>query len=147
MSQAQRAPELYDGIIVGALAMRYGQQQVNHLAAPVRVQTIGHYPNSCVFDTVVNATINACDGMDGRLDGVVARSDLCLLNFNVSSTIGDSYYCAASSGGGPGMRKRQSSISTPGLNGTITAEDIVVIQDLLTGLVSTYSAVYDSTTS
>ena len=138
ISQAQRAPELYDGIVAGAPAMRYAQQQVNHLAAPIQVQTIGYYPPSCVFETVINATINACDGMDGKVDGVVARSDLCFQNFNVSSMLGQSYYCEAGSttslGLGYGKRKRQSTSATPAQNGTITAQDLEVIQDLLTGL-------------
>ncbi|KAJ5913924.1 tannase and feruloyl esterase [Penicillium tannophilum] len=138
MSQVQKAPELYDGIIAGAPAMRYGQQQVNHIASPIQIQTIGHYPPSCVFDTVINATINACDKLDGKVDGVISRSDLCLLRFNVSSMIGESYSCAASSesslGLGYGKRKRADSSTTPAQNGTISAKDIEVIQDLLTGL-------------
>ncbi|CAI7581821.1 unnamed protein product [Penicillium pancosmium] len=138
MSQVQKAPDLYDGIIAGAPAMRYGQQQVNHMAPPIQIQTIGHYPPSCVFDTVINATINACDKLDGKADGVVSRTDLCLLKFNVSSMVGKSYSCAASSesslGLGYGKRKRADSSTTPAQNGTISAKDIEVIQDLLTGL-------------
>ncbi|CAI7653974.1 unnamed protein product [Penicillium glandicola] len=138
MSQVQKAPDLYDGIIAGAPAMRYGQQQVNHIASPIQIQTIGHYPPSCVFDTVINATINACDKLDGKADGVISRTDLCLLKFNVSSMIGESYSCAASStsslGLGYGKRKRADSSTTPAQNGTISAKDIEVIQDLLTGL-------------
>jgi tannase len=147
MSQAQKAPELYDGIIAGAPAMRYGQQQVNHIASPIQIQTIGHYPPSCVFDTVVNATINACDKLDGKADGVISRSDLCFERFNVSSMIGKSYSCAASSedslGLGYGKRKRAASSTTPAQNGTISAMDVEVIQDLLTGLVgSTVETAY-----
>ncbi|PYH80948.1 tannase [Aspergillus uvarum CBS 121591] len=139
MSQAQRAPELYDGIVAGAPAMRYGQQQVNHIAAPVQIQTMGYYPPSCVFETVINATINACDGMDGKVDGVVARSDLCFQNFNISTMLGQSYSCAEGSTASLGLgygkrRKRQSASVTPAQNGTISAKDIEVIQDLLTGL-------------
>jgi tannase len=147
MSQAQKAPELYDGIIAGAPAMRYGQQQVNHIASPIQIQTIGHYPPSCVFDTVINATINACDKLDGKADGVISRSDLCFERFNVSSMIGKSYSCAASSedslGLGYGKRKRAASSTTPAQNGTISAMDVEVIQDLLTGLVgSTVETAY-----
>lgn len=141
MSQVQRAPELYDGIIVGAPAMRYGQQQVNHIASPVQIQSIGYYPPSCVFETFVNATIEACDGLDGKTDGIVARSDLCAQSFNVSSMLGKSYSCAASSttslGLGYGKAKRQmSSSATPAQNGTFNENDIAVISDLMSGLVS-----------
>jgi tannase len=146
MSQAQKAPELYDGIIVGAPAMRYGQQQVNHLASPIQIQTIGYYPGSCVFETFVNATINACDALDGKTDGVVARSDLCALSFNVSSMLGESYSCDASSttslGLGFGKMKRDTSSATPAQNGTFNEKDIEVIEDLMTGLVGTPYSFY-----
>ena len=44
---------------------------------------------------IVNATIKACDPLDGRTDGVISRTDLCKLHFNMSSVIGQEYYCAA----------------------------------------------------
>lgn len=65
MSQVQKAPTLYDGIIAGAPAMRYAHQQVNHLIAPVQVQTLGYYPGTCELELLLNATINACDPLDG----------------------------------------------------------------------------------
>ena len=148
MSQVQKAPDLYDGIIAGAPAMRYGQQQVNHIASPIQIQTIGHYPPSCVFDTVINATINACDKLDGKVDGVISRSDLCIQKFNVSSMIGETYSCAESTssslGLGYGRRKRSDSSVTPAQNGTISAKDIEVIQDLLTGLVRSAPTIHFS---
>ena len=146
MSQAQKAPELYDGIIVGAPAMRYGQQQVNHLASPIQIQTIGYYPGSCVFETFVNATINAYDALDGKTDGVVTRSDLCALNFNVSSMLSKSYSCTAGSttslGLGYRKMKRGSSTSgTPAQNGAFNEKDIEVLEDIMTGLVGTLTLV------
>lgn len=140
MSQVQRAPELYDGIIAGAPAMRYAHQQLNHLVAPVQVETVGYYPSTCEFDTILNATIAACDSLDGKADGVVARSDLCSLNFNISSLIGTAYSCAAGSstslGLGYGKRnaKRQTTTTTPAVNGTISEEAILVATTILGGL-------------
>lgn len=88
----------------------------------------------------MNATIAACDPLDGRTDGVVSRTDLCMLNFNLTSIIGTSYYCAAttSSSLGFGFGKRQvdgsTTSSTPAQNGTVTAEDIAVAQAVYGGL-------------
>ncbi|OJZ82583.1 hypothetical protein ASPFODRAFT_84022 [Aspergillus luchuensis CBS 106.47] len=92
------------------------------------------------YDGIIVATIAACDPLDGRADGVVARSDLCKLHFNYSSLIGAPYYCAASSGGsslGPGFIKRQSMSSTPEQNGTVTKEAVELVQTLLAGLKDT----------
>src|SRR5699024_587357 len=100
--QVQNYPDVYDGIIPGAPAIRYGQQQANHLYSNVVEKTLDYYPPSCELERIVNATISACDPLDGKKDGVVARTDLCKLNFNVNSTIGLSYHCDASSGGGIG---------------------------------------------
>ncbi len=96
------------------------------------------------MDKIVNLTIAACDALDGRSDGVVSRTDLCKLNFNLNSTIGESYYCAASSssslGFGFGQRKRQADNSTtssstiPAQNGTVSAEGVAVAQQILDGL-------------
>jgi tannase len=54
---------------------------------------------------IINERIAACDHLDGKADGVVSRSDLCSLNFDVSSTIGKPYYCAASPSSGGFGRK------------------------------------------
>lgn len=86
MSQVQRAPDLYDGIVVGAPAMQYAHQQMNHLIAPVQVKELGYYPGTCEFQKILNETITFCDTLDGRFDGVVARSDLCAEQMNVSCT-------------------------------------------------------------
>ena len=77
--------------------------------------------------------------------GVISRTDLCKLNFNLSSLIGESYYCAATTSNSLGfgfgkrdMSKRQmpggQTSSLPVQNGTITAEDIAVAQAVYDGL-------------
>ncbi|KAI2932536.1 hypothetical protein CBS63078_1306 [Aspergillus niger] len=139
-SQAQRYGYDYDGIIVGAPAFRFAHQQINHLVPNVVEQTMNYYPPPCELELIVNATIAACDPLDGRADGVVARSDLCKLHFNYTSLIGAPYYCAASSGGsslGLGFSKRQSMGSTPAQNGTVTKEAVELVQTLLAGLKDT----------
>ncbi|KAH8671686.1 Tannase/feruloyl esterase [Xylariales sp. PMI_506] len=140
MSQIQRWGAEYDGVITGAPAFRYAQQQVNHVFSSVVEQTLDYYPPPCELEKIVNATIAACDPLDGRTDGVIARSDLCMLNFNMSSIIGESYYCAAEDGStlGFGFGKRQaegsSSYAYPAQNGTVSAEGVAVAQAIVDGL-------------
>ncbi|RDW56529.1 carboxylic ester hydrolase-31 [Coleophoma cylindrospora] len=139
-SQAQRWGQLYDGVIAGAPAFRYGQQQVNHLFSNVVEQTLNYYPPPCELELIVNETISNCDALDGKVDGVVSRTDLCKLNFNINSTIGLPYACAASTGGGIGLgygkHKRQfAATTTPAQNGTVSAEGVAVAQAILDGLI------------
>lgn len=144
MSQVQRWGEEYDGVITGAPAFRYGQQQVNHLFSAVVEQTKGYYPPPCEMEKIVNATIKACDPLDGRTDGVISRSDLCKLNFNLSDIIGEKYYCAAeistSLGFNFGKRaivKRSDGTSTsyqPAQSGSVSAEGVAVAQAIYDGL-------------
>ena len=119
---------------------------VQHLYSNVVEQTIGYYPPPCELEKIVNETIAFCDPLDGKADGVVARSDLCKLKFNVSSTIGKPYSCAASSGmmgglmgppgGGPPKSKRQfpNFSPSPAQNGTVTAQGAAVAAEINNGL-------------
>ncbi|OJJ45336.1 hypothetical protein ASPZODRAFT_69429 [Penicilliopsis zonata CBS 506.65] len=139
MSQVQRWGEEYDGVIAGAPAFRYGQQQVNHVFPAAVEHTLDYYPSPCELEKIVNATIEACDPLDGRADGVVSRTDLCMLEFNLTSVIGESYYCAAenstSLGFGFGKRAEGSETSSyPEQNGTVTAQGVAVAQAIYDGL-------------
>ena len=139
-SQVQRFADQFDGAAIGAPAFRYGQQQVNHLTLNVMEQTANYYPPSCELEKMVNLTIAACDPLDGLADGVVSRSDLCLLHFNVSSMIGEPYSCEATSNrGGPGgfgdlARRQMPRPATPAQNGTVTAAGAALMQVFFDGL-------------
>ena len=147
-SQLQRYPDQFDGAAIGAPAFRYAQQQVNHLTGNVIEQTMGYFPPSCELDKIAELTIEACDGLDGRKDGIVSRSDLCKLRFSINSTIGASYFCEAKTGGGFPFRSRSrrslnfrrqfgASTPTPAQNGTVTAEGVAVVNAFLDGLFDT----------
>lgn len=91
-------------------------------------------PPSCELDKILNSTIAACDPLDGKTDGVVSRSDLCKLNFNLNSTIGMAYSCAATTSTSLGLgfgnkAKRQSTTTTPAQNGTVSAKGVAVAQN------------------
>ncbi|KAF2192076.1 tannase subunit [Zopfia rhizophila CBS 207.26] len=131
-SQVQRYYNELDGASLGAPAFRYSHQQIQHLYSNVVEHTLNYYPPPCEMMAIVNATIKACDPLDGKTDGVVARTDLCKLHFNVNSTIGLPYSCAASSGGGgfgPGSGR-----PTPAQNGVVSAKAVAVAQTILDGI-------------
>ncbi|KAI5238942.1 Tannase 30 kDa subunit [Aureobasidium subglaciale] len=143
MSQVQRFGDEYDGAITGAPAFRFAQQQVHHVFPATVEHTMDYYPPPCALAKIVNDTIAACDPLDGRTDGVISRTDLCKLNFNLTSIIGESYYCAAETSSSLGFgfsgakAKRQEnsqSSTTPAQNGTVTAQDVAVAQAVYDGL-------------
>lgn len=127
-SQVQRFADQFDGAVLGAPAFRYGQQQVNHLTSNVIQQTLNYFPPSCELEKIANLTMEACDELDGRVDGIVSRSDLCLLHFNVNDTIGTPYSCEANTNTAFG------SIPHIAQNGTITEEGAAVAAAIWAGL-------------
>lgn len=158
MSQVQRYQDQFDGSIIGAPALRYAFQQVQHLYASLVEVTENHFPAPCLFEYVVNQTIIACDPLDGLTDGVVARTDLCKLDYDISVLVGHTYSCAASGGSSMGSMSGTASTNatsgtnatssmsgmssmggsggstTPAINGTITEKDIAVVKLILEGL-------------
>jgi tannase len=140
MSQVQRWGEEYDGVIAGAPAFRFAQQQVQHVFPAAVSHTQQYYPPPCELDAIVNATIAACDPLDGRTDGVISRTDLCKLHFNLTDIVGTPYYCAATSSSslGFGFSKRQAegseSSTAPAQNGTVSKEGVAIAQTIYDGL-------------
>lgn len=131
MSQIQRFPDQFDGAVIGAPAFRYSFQQVQHLWAGFVQKTLDYFPSSCEYSYIMNATIAACDALDGKQDGVVGRSDLCGLEFDLDSLVGQAYSCGAnfstSETGGP------QSVDLPPQNGTVSQQAINVIKKVLAG--------------
>ncbi|KAI1389637.1 tannase and feruloyl esterase [Hypoxylon trugodes] len=151
MSQVQRFGEEYDGAITGAPAFRFAHQQVLHVFSSAVETILDYLPPPCELAKIVNATIAACDPLDGRTDGVVSRTDLCQLNFDLNSIVGQSYYCAAKNSTSLGFGFNKRSISTaknkhnrrqapgsstsyqPAQNGTVTKEGVAVAQAIYNG--------------
>lgn len=132
-SQVQRYGTQFDGAAIGAPAFRQAFQQVIHLFEGLVELTNGYAPPPCELDRINNDTIAACDGLDGRVDGVVSRTDLCKLHYNADASIGKSYSCAATSGGGFGKRQMGGSPS-PAVSGTVTAEAAKIANEIWKGL-------------
>ncbi|KAH7007730.1 Tannase/feruloyl esterase [Ilyonectria destructans] len=123
-SQIQRFGDQFDGLTLGAPAFRFGQQQVNHLTGGVLEQGLGYFPPPCELGKIESLIVEACDPLDGKQDGIVARSDLCKLHFDLKSTIGKPYSCEATNG----------TVQNPSQKGVVTAEGVAVVQAFLDGL-------------
>lgn len=91
---AQRFPTAYDGIAAGAPAihwteffpsMQWPQQVMNEL---------DKYPFGCEMDAITAAAVEACDRLDGVVDGVISHVDDCLGTFDPFSIVGKSVQCA-----------------------------------------------------
>lgn len=126
-SQVQRFADQFDGAAIGAPAFRYGQQQVNHLSPAVIQKEIGYTPTPCALEKITNLTIAFCDPLDGLTDGVIARSDLCLLHMDFNTTVGQPYSCA-------GVAESVMASATPAQNGTISAQDASNYKAVIDGL-------------
>ena len=126
-SQVQRFVT-FDGVITGAPAFRFAHQQVQHLYSNVVEQAVGYSPPPCELQKILNETIAFCDPLDGKADGVVARTDLCKTQFDINSTIGLSYSCPAQEPTAPGTS------AVPAQNGTVTAQGAEIARIIIDGL-------------
>ncbi|KAK6212286.1 hypothetical protein LQW54_005417 [Pestalotiopsis sp. IQ-011] len=119
---------------------RYGTQfdgaaQVIHLFSALVEITNDYYPPTCEVIRINNDTVAACDLLDGKQDGVVSRTDLCKLEYNATDSIGNSYACGASVGGGMGgLGGPGDGSASPAANGTVSAQAAELVKDLWAGL-------------
>ncbi|KAK0724869.1 tannase and feruloyl esterase [Lasiosphaeris hirsuta] len=93
LSMAQRYPKAYDGISAVAPAISW-----NGLAASAHwpqqfMNNLGTYPYPCEIDAITAAAVEACDGLDGVVDGVIAEADACLASFDPFSLVGKVIDC------------------------------------------------------
>lgn len=100
---------------------------MQHLYSNVVEQTLDYYPPPCELEKIMNETISNCDGLDGRIDGVVSRTDLCIASYNISATLGLPYSCSATAASAFGD-------AAPAQVGNVSAQAIAVAQTILDGL-------------
>jgi hypothetical protein len=91
LMQAQRYPTNYDGILANSPAINWGQLNLAQFWPQFFMNLLGYYPSPCELNGITAAAITACDGLDGVLDGIISRPDLCL--FNASSVVGQEVTC------------------------------------------------------
>jgi len=129
-SQIQRFADQWDGAVVGAPAFRFAFQQVQHAYSDIVEQTMNYFPPPCELEKILNETTKACDSLDGKVDGVVARTDLCKIHFDISDIIGTPYSCAAASV----PMSFPSHPAWPAQNGTVSAKGVAVAEKIIEGL-------------
>lgn len=146
-SQVQRYADQFDGVVVGAPAFRQAFQQPNHLTSGVIETTLNYFPSACELEKINNDTIAACDEYDGKKDGVVSRTDLCKLLYDMAASIGQPFACPATQGHiaagdyvgrGGGMGGTDPLFggggAMPAVNGTVSSEAVAVAKAIVAGL-------------
>ncbi|KAK5632200.1 hypothetical protein RRF57_007914 [Xylaria bambusicola] len=91
MSEAQRYPEDYDGIFAGAPAINWEKLAVADYW-PLAVQNqVGELISPCKLSAMQNASIQACDLLDGAADGLISNPLKC--EFNAMEVVGTRLQC------------------------------------------------------
>lgn len=88
---AQRSPGLFDGILAAAPAIDWPTFVVSAFWAQQRMHKIDAYPSTCELMAFRAAAIEACDGLDGLVDGIVGAPGLC--QFDPSTVVGKEVEC------------------------------------------------------
>lgn len=94
---AQRYPEIFDGIQAVApvvhtefiVSAHFPQQVMNEL---------GQAPHPCELQTLTSLAIEACDSLDGVVDGIISNEDAC--HFDPYTAIGKRLNCSSPSAPG-----------------------------------------------
>jgi feruloyl esterase len=74
---AQRYPDVFDGIAASAPAINWAQFFVGQTFPQQVLNELGEIPHPCEYETLMKAVIDACDGNDGLIDGVISYPDSC----------------------------------------------------------------------
>jgi hypothetical protein len=91
LMMAQRYPEGYNGILAAAPAINFERLTVGAYWPQFVMNQLGLYPSDCELGAIAAAAVEACDGLDGVIDGIVAAPQLC--NFDTSLVIGKKISC------------------------------------------------------
>ncbi|KAH8647242.1 Tannase/feruloyl esterase [Xylariales sp. PMI_506] len=94
----QRYPEDFDGVVAGAPAMFWAPMQLAQGWPNIKMAELNHWPSPCAFEAIQEDFIAACDPLDGLVDGIISRSDLC--TYNASSSVGKTWSNCTSGGDG-----------------------------------------------
>jgi feruloyl esterase len=71
LSEAQRYPADYDGILAGAPAINWQKLHVAQLWGQLSMNAAGNFVAQCKFAAATTAAVAACDSIDGVADGVL----------------------------------------------------------------------------
>ena len=91
---AQRYPTAFDGIAAASPAL-YIPEVLAAVQWPQQfMNSIGTYPYPCELDALTAAAIQACDGLDGLLHGIISDPAACLRTFDPFSLVGTPIPCS-----------------------------------------------------
>jgi len=77
LSEAQRYPDDYDGILSGAPAINWTRLHVEQMWGHVVMQQLENFVPQCKFAAAKDAAVAACDAADGVKDGVIENPRRC----------------------------------------------------------------------
>ncbi len=77
LSEVQRYPLDYNGVVSGAPAINWNRFHIQHMWGPVAMNAAGHAVAPCKLDAATAAAVAACDGIDGVKDGVIEDPKRC----------------------------------------------------------------------
>lgn len=88
---AQKYPLDYDGILANGPALHWPTFTLTMNWAHFLMNSLNTFPSPCEYSAFQNASIDACDALDGIVDGVIADVDGC--NFDPYSLVGTEVQC------------------------------------------------------
>jgi feruloyl esterase len=88
MSEIQRYPQDYNGVVSGAPAINWDRFTNAHLWGPVVMNAANNPVAACKLTAATAAAIAACDGIDGVKDGVIEDPKRC--SYDPKALIGTS---------------------------------------------------------
>jgi hypothetical protein len=91
LSEAQRYPTDYDGILAGAPAINWQKLHVAQLWGQVSMNAAGNFVAPCKLAAATSAAVAACDKIDGVEDGVVEDPLRC--DYDAASLVGTATPC------------------------------------------------------
>jgi hypothetical protein len=109
LSEAQRYPDDYDGIVAGAPATNWTKLHIEQMWGNLNMMLANNYVPQCKFEAATAAAIAACDKIDGVEDGVIENPMQC--DFDPKALVG----------------------TTAGACGTITEADATIIRAIWEG--------------
>ncbi|HEY7707036.1 MAG TPA: tannase/feruloyl esterase family alpha/beta hydrolase [Gaiellaceae bacterium] len=91
LSEAQRYPADYDGILAGAPAINWQKLHVAQLWGQIAMNAAGNFVAPCKLVAATTAAVAACDTIDGVSDGVIEDPLRC--KFDPATLVGTATAC------------------------------------------------------
>ena len=86
LSEAQRYPQDYDGVVSGAPAINWTKLHIEQMWGELVMKEANNFVPQCRFQAATAAAVAACDAIDGVKDGVIEDPKRC--HFDPKSLVG-----------------------------------------------------------